>query len=68
MTIPVALQREAGLAEGDEVVLRVVAPGEVAVETPTAILARIRSGVPKGSADLDATAEIRAEREAEDEK
>lgn len=67
VTIPVALQREAGLAEEDEVVLRVVAPGEIVIETPSVVKERLRSGVPSDSSDWDAMSEIRADREAEEE-
>ncbi|WP_405856892.1 AbrB/MazE/SpoVT family DNA-binding domain-containing protein [Streptomyces sp. NBC_01515] len=68
VTVPVALQRAVGLAEGDEVIIRAVGPGVVIVETPQAIKDRIRAGIP-GTVDpgsLDAAAEVRALRDTED--
>lgn len=68
VTIPVALQRAAGLAEGDEVIIRAVRPGVVIVETPQAIKDSIRAGIPP-DADVqsyDAVADIRALRSRTD--
>ncbi|MEV7945482.1 AbrB/MazE/SpoVT family DNA-binding domain-containing protein [Streptomyces rubiginosohelvolus] len=67
VTVPVALQRAAGLTEGDEVIITAVRPGVVIVETPQAIKDRIRAGNP-AAADtdaFDAVADIRALRDSE---
>ncbi|SEM21544.1 AbrB/MazE/SpoVT family DNA-binding domain-containing protein [Streptacidiphilus jiangxiensis] len=68
VTIPVALQRAAGLSEGDDVVIRVIAPGVFTLESVQAVLDRIRAAMPAApeGTTWDATAEIRAERDAED--
>jgi bifunctional DNA-binding transcriptional regulator/antitoxin component of YhaV-PrlF toxin-antitoxin module len=68
VTIPVALQRAAGLAEGDDVVIRAVAPGVFTLESVQAVMDRIRAAAPAApeGTTWDATAEIRAERDAED--
>ncbi|MFI6276870.1 AbrB/MazE/SpoVT family DNA-binding domain-containing protein [Streptomyces sp. NPDC050988] len=67
VTVPVALQRAAGLAEGDEVIIRVVSPGVVIVETPQAIKDRIRAGNPATAEpdSYDAAADVRALRDSE---
>jgi AbrB family looped-hinge helix DNA binding protein len=65
VTIPVALRQQAGINEGDLVVLRFVRPGVIVVETPQAIKDDIRSGVQPG--EYDAVAEVRALRDHEEE-
>ena len=62
VTVPVALQRAAGLVEGAEVIIRALRPGVVIVETPQAVKDRIRAGVPPTAetASFDAVADIRA--------
>lgn len=64
VTIPVAVQREAGIKEGDAVIVTVQGPGVITVETRQAVIDRIRSGVTDpGSERYDATAEVRALRD-----
>lgn len=63
VTIPVALQRQAGVKEGDTVIVRVDGHGRVIIETDAAIKARIRSGVPEPDTEHDAVADIRALRD-----
>lgn len=65
ITVPVALQRAAGIGEEDEVFLRVLGPGVIVVETRQALRARVRAAVPDG-AEYDAVAEIRAMRDRTD--
>lgn len=67
VTIPAAVQREAGISEGDEVIVRCMAPGVVTVETRQAIKDSIRAGNPEGldTSSLDAAAEVRALRDGE---
>ncbi|MEU9405621.1 AbrB/MazE/SpoVT family DNA-binding domain-containing protein [Streptomyces sp. NPDC048281] len=69
VTIPVALQRAAGLTEGDEVVLTVVQPGVVTIETPQAIKDSIRAGIPADAdpSSYDALADVRELRDADTE-
>ena len=68
VTIPAAVQREAGISEGDEVIVRCTSPGVVTVETPQAIKDSIRAGNPEGldASSLDAVADIRALRDGKD--
>jgi len=70
VTVPVAVQREAGLAEGAEVIIRAMAPGVVVVETPQAVKDRIRAGIPSDAAaePYDAVADIRALRDTEQDR
>ncbi|QCB22173.1 AbrB/MazE/SpoVT family DNA-binding domain-containing protein [Streptomyces sp. SS52] len=67
VTVPVAIQRAIGLAEGDEVIIRAVSPGVVIVETPQAIKDRIRAGIPDtvDTGSLNAAADVRALRDVE---
>ncbi|MBJ7004810.1 AbrB/MazE/SpoVT family DNA-binding domain-containing protein [Streptomyces sp. CRPSP2-6A1] len=67
VTIPVALQRAAGLAEGAEVIIRVLRPGVVIVETPQAVKDRIRAGIPPTAetASFDAVADVLALRDTD---
>lgn len=60
VTLAAFLREEAGIKEGDEVIIRVVRPGVIAVETPQAVKDKIRSGVPGGldTAALDAVADV----------
>ncbi|MFE6520504.1 AbrB/MazE/SpoVT family DNA-binding domain-containing protein [Streptomyces sp. NPDC057794] len=68
VTIPVAVQRDAGLTEGDEVIIRAVGPGVVVVETPQAVLDRIRAGMRADADSPDALTEVRALRDADAER
>jgi len=43
--LPSALQKECGFAPGSELVARTLGPGSFLVETPEAVLARIREGL-----------------------
>jgi bifunctional DNA-binding transcriptional regulator/antitoxin component of YhaV-PrlF toxin-antitoxin module len=65
ITIPVAVQKAAGIAEGDEVIIRCTAPGVVMVETPDAVKDCIRAGIPEGvdPTAYDAIADVRALRD-----
>ncbi len=66
VTIPAAAQREAGLREGDDVVIAVTGPGAVTVMTPQAIKDSIRAGIPvrgEGESPWDAVADVRALRD-----
>lgn len=67
VTVPVALQRAAGLTEGDEVIITVVAPGVVSIETPQAIKDSIRAGIPADAdrSAYDALADVRELRDAD---
>ena len=62
VTVPAAVQREAGVLEGDEVVVRVAGPGVVVVESVKAIKDRIRAAAPPGGR-FDAVADVRADRD-----
>lgn len=67
VTIPAAVQRAAGISEGDEVIIRSAGPGAVIVETRQAVKDRIRAGNPP-TADresFDAVADVRALRDGE---
>ncbi|MFE7531107.1 AbrB/MazE/SpoVT family DNA-binding domain-containing protein [Kitasatospora sp. NPDC057542] len=66
LTIPVALQRAAGITEGEEVVLRVVAPGVFTVESVQAVKDRLRGSFARRDRPTDIVAEIRAERDREE--
>jgi AbrB family looped-hinge helix DNA binding protein len=68
ITIPVAMQRAAGIKEGDEVIIRCEKPGVITVETLQAIKDRIRAGIPADAdrESYDAVAEVRALRNSED--
>lgn len=69
VTVPAAIQRAVGLTEGDEVIIRAVGPGVVVVETPQAVLDRIRAGMQSAGPDsADALTEIRALRDADTER
>ena len=61
VTIPVALRQQAGIEEGDLVVLRFEQPGVIVIETVQAVRDRIRAGAPPG--EYDAAAEVRALRD-----
>jgi bifunctional DNA-binding transcriptional regulator/antitoxin component of YhaV-PrlF toxin-antitoxin module len=64
VTVPAAVQRDSGVLEGDEVVVRSAGPGIVIVESVKAIKDRIRAGAPEpGGHRYDAVAEIRAARD-----
>lgn len=66
VTIPVAVQNEANIHEGDAVVIRADGPGVVIVETRQAIKDRIRAGIPSDpDQQFDAVADIRALRDNE---
>jgi hypothetical protein len=62
--VPVAVQRESGLAEGSEVAIRTLGPGVVLIESVEAIKDRIRGAAPRGV--YDSVADVRAERDASD--
>ncbi|MFJ5645827.1 AbrB/MazE/SpoVT family DNA-binding domain-containing protein [Streptomyces sp. NPDC093223] len=68
VTIPVAVQRDAGLTEGDEVIIRAAGPGVVVVETPPAVLDRIRAGMRADADSPDALTQVRALRDADAER
>jgi AbrB family looped-hinge helix DNA binding protein len=62
VTIPVAVQREAGIREGEDVVVTTTSPGVVTITTPQAIKDRIRAGSPahgKGEPSYDAVKDVR---------
>lgn len=65
VTIPAAVQREASISEGDEVIVRAVSPGVVIIETREAIREAIRAAIPPDAdrASYDAAADVRALRE-----
>jgi bifunctional DNA-binding transcriptional regulator/antitoxin component of YhaV-PrlF toxin-antitoxin module len=65
ITIPVAVQKAAGIAEGDEVIIRCTAPGVVTVETPDAIREAFRTAIPPNvdHSVYDAVADVRALRD-----
>lgn len=44
--LPSALQKECGFAPGSDLVARTIGPGSFLVETPEAVLARVRGGLP----------------------
>lgn len=48
VTVPSAIQAEAGIGVGDTVVVRVAGPGVITIETMQAVKDRIRSGIPDG--------------------
>lgn len=62
VTITVALQAEAGIREGDDVVVTVERPGVVSIMTPQAIKDRIRAALPvrpEGEPPYDAVKDVR---------
>lgn len=67
VTVPVAVQRAVGLAEGTEVIVRALRPGVVIVETPQAIKDRIRAGIPPTAETetFDAARDVRALRDTD---
>lgn len=67
VTIPVALRQQAGIEEGDLVVLRFEQSGVIVVESHAAIRQRIRAGVPSGETG-DAVAEVRSLRDNDKKK
>ncbi|MER6399321.1 AbrB/MazE/SpoVT family DNA-binding domain-containing protein [Kitasatospora sp. NPDC001603] len=66
LTIPVALQRAAGVAEGEEVVIRVVGPGVFAIESVQSIEDGLLAEFASIQRPTDAVAAIRADREDDD--
>jgi bifunctional DNA-binding transcriptional regulator/antitoxin component of YhaV-PrlF toxin-antitoxin module len=69
VTIPSALQEEAGIAVGDRLIVRVEGPGVVVIETPQAVKNRIQSaasggGEEKENGDQGAEGEQREQRES----
>lgn len=62
VTIPVALRQQAGIEEGDLVILRYVSPGVIVVETRDAVMRRIRAGAQSGETG-DAVADVRSLRD-----
>jgi bifunctional DNA-binding transcriptional regulator/antitoxin component of YhaV-PrlF toxin-antitoxin module len=49
ITIPVSVLRAAGLATGDDVVIRVAGPGRIEVERADDLVARFAGSVPAGT-------------------
>ena len=49
VTLPVRVLREAGLAAGDEVVIRVTGHGRIEVERADDVIARFTGGLPAGT-------------------
>ena len=49
VTIPVSVLREAGLAAGDDVVIRVVGQGRIELERANDLVARYAGSLPKGT-------------------
>ena len=49
VTIPVSVLAEAGLAAGDEVVIRTLAPGRIQVERADDLVARYAGCLPPGT-------------------
>ncbi|MGR7000772.1 hypothetical protein ACU686_26430 [Yinghuangia aomiensis] len=70
VTIAAAIQRETGVVEGDEVIVRAVAPGVVVIETVDAVMARIQDAAPPApdGTTYDAVAEVREMRARETDK
>lgn len=62
VTIPVAVQREAGIGEGEDVVVTTTEPGVVTITTPRAIRDRLRAAIPvrpEGEPPYDAVKDVR---------
>lgn len=53
VTIPSAIQAAAGIAVGDRLIVRVVGPGVVVIETPQAVKDRIRSAASGGGEERE---------------
>lgn len=65
LTIPVALQRAAGVAEGEEVMIKVTGPGVLAIESVQAVKDRLREAFAGVERPTDAVEEIRTDREVD---
>ena len=61
VVLPAAIRRAARIAEGDELVARLVGDGQLLLETKDAVRARVWGAAPQ-SAGLDATEDVRAMR------
>jgi bifunctional DNA-binding transcriptional regulator/antitoxin component of YhaV-PrlF toxin-antitoxin module len=64
VVLPAAVRRAAGMDEGAEVVATVDRTGRLVLETTESVRERVWAAAPS-SADLDATADIRAQRRAD---
>jgi bifunctional DNA-binding transcriptional regulator/antitoxin component of YhaV-PrlF toxin-antitoxin module len=53
VTIPSAIQEEAGVAVGDRLIIRAAGPGVVVIETPQAVKDRIRSAATGGGEEKE---------------
>jgi AbrB family looped-hinge helix DNA binding protein len=53
ITIPVAVQRAAGIQPGQEVILRAAGDGIITIETRQAIIDGIRAGIPTATPEDD---------------
>lgn len=64
IVIPVEIREELGLREGDPIAVRVEGE-QIVLESPRAILARLRKEFHEGAGDRDLVAELIAERREE---
>ena len=56
--LPVGLRTACGFEVGTRLVARPIGPGQAIVETTDAVLDRIWSGIPSGTTQVDAVAEL----------
>jgi AbrB family looped-hinge helix DNA binding protein len=64
VTLPASVLRDAGLAAGDEVVIRVAGHGRIEIERAENVIARFAGGLPAGTYPNGHLDELRDERRA----